>query len=74
MMQLGSLHGVGHDLLSINKEPLLIAKDLARIPSVCAVVLEHVPAHHGIMSAESHLRGVYLPCVDLRAASLLNKL
>ena len=61
MMQLGSLHGVGHYLLSINEEPLLIAEDLAWIPSVCAVVLEHVPAHPGIISAGSHLLGVYFP-------------
>lgn len=39
-----SLHGVGVNLLSIDEETLLAAVHLTRIPSMCTVVFEHVPA------------------------------
>ena len=51
-----SLHGVGVNLLSINEETLLAAVHLPRIPSMCAVVLEHVSTGSIPLSA-SYLTG-----------------
>ncbi len=50
-----ALHGVGVDLVSINEEALGAAVHLPRIPSVCAVVLEHVPAALMHISTGCHI-------------------